>query len=183
MQRRPGLMRRTKILKPCKGETVSTTTAFHRGKAMSQSLVRNLVHHVYSTKHRNLWIPPNVQQRLWAYQAGIFDQWESPAIVIGGVDDHVHAMFSLPKNYALKKIVEEVKKGSAKWMKLKGTGSESFSWQSGYAAFSVSPSKLEDVRHYIENQAEHHRRISFQDELRELFRRHGVEFDERFVWD
>jgi REP element-mobilizing transposase RayT len=150
---------------------------------MSQSLVRNLVHLVFSTKHRKLWIPTSVQPRLWAYQTGIFQQWESPAIVIGGVDDHVHALFTLSKNYALKKIVEEVKKGSSKWMKVEGTGQADFQWQAGYAAFSVSPSKLADVQQYIENQAAHHRRISFQDELRELFRRHGVKFDENYVWD
>ena len=151
---------------------------------MSQSLVKNLVHLVYSTKHRKLWIPKQVGERLWAYQAGIFQQWESPALIIGGVEDHVHALFSLSKNYALKKIVEEVKKGSSKWMKTSaGTGNEEFTWQAGYAGFSVSQSKIPEVLKYIENQAEHHRRISYQDELRGLFRRHEVEFDERYVWD
>ena len=79
---------------------------------MSQSLVKNLIHLVYSTKHRTPWIPEDVRERLWAYQAGIFKDWESPALIIGGVEDHVHALFSLSKNYPLKKIVEEVKKGS-----------------------------------------------------------------------
>ena len=76
---------------------------------MSQSLVKNLVHLVYSTKHRKLWIPENVRDQLFAYQAGIFKQWESPALMIGGVEDHVHALFSLSKNFALKQVVEEVK--------------------------------------------------------------------------
>ena len=76
---------------------------------MSQSLVKNLIHLVYSTKHRKAWIPEDVRERLWAYQAGIFKDWESPALIIGGVEDHVHALFSLSKNYPLKKIVEEVK--------------------------------------------------------------------------
>ena len=151
---------------------------------MSQSLVKNLIHLVYSTKHRQAWIPEDVRERLWAYQAGIFQQWESPALIIGGVEDHVHALFSLSKNYPLKKIVEEVKKGSSKWMKTNdGTGNEEFTWQAGYAGFSVSQSKVPEVMKYIENQAEHHRRMSFQDELRALFRRHGIEFDERYVWD
>lgn len=150
---------------------------------MSQSLVKNLVHLVYSTKHRNLWIPPDVQKRLYAYQAGIFLEWDSPALIIGGVEDHVHALFSLSKNHALKKIVEEVKKGSSKWMKTEGTLNEEFYWQNGYGAFSVSQSNVEQVRQYIENQAEHHRRITFQEELRSLFRKHEIEFDERYVWD
>jgi len=151
---------------------------------MSQSLVKNLVHLVYSTKHRKAWIPDDVRERLWAYQAGIFRDWESPALIIGGVEDHVHALFSLSKNFALKKVVEEVKKGSSKWMKsLEATGNAEFTWQAGYAGFSVSQSKVSEVTKYIENQVEHHRSMSFQDELRGLFRRHEVEFDERYLWD
>ncbi len=151
---------------------------------MSQSLVKNLIHLVYSTKHRKPWISEDVREHLWAYQMGIFKQWESPALLIGGVEDHVHALFSLSKNHALKKIVEEVKKGSSKWMKTEeGTHNQRFSWQAGYAGFSVSPSIVPEVIKYIENQADHHRRMTFQDELRVLFKRHGIEFDERYVWD
>lgn len=78
---------------------------------MSQSLVKNLVHLVYSTKHRDPMIPKEHRNALFAYQAGIFKQWESPALVIGGVEDHIHTLFGLSKNHPLKKIVEEVKKG------------------------------------------------------------------------
>ena len=102
---------------------------------MSQSLVKNLLHLVYSTKHRQVWIPEAVRDRLYAYQAGIFKQCESPALVIGGVEDHAHALFSLSKNYALMKIVEEVKKGGSKWMKVEGSLNKDFHWQNGYAAF------------------------------------------------
>jgi putative transposase len=150
---------------------------------MSQSLVKNLVHLVYSTKHRQPWIPNGVAGNLYAYQAGIFREWNSPALVIGGVEDHVHALISLSKNHALKKIVEEVKKGSSKWMKSEGSQKHEFYWQSGYAAFSVSQSNAEKVRLYIENQEEHHHKMTFQDELRALFKRHGIEYDERYVWD
>ena len=150
---------------------------------MSQSLVKNLIHLVYGTKSRERWIPDDVGDDLYAYQAGIYKQWESPALIIGGIDDHVHSLFSLSKNHALIKIVEEVKKGSSKWMKTDGPRNPDFHWQNGYAAFSVSQSQVEKVKQYIANQKEHHRRVSFQDELRELFRRHGVEWDERYVWD
>ncbi|MFV1966603.1 MAG: IS200/IS605 family transposase [Pirellulaceae bacterium] len=150
---------------------------------MSQSLVKNLIHLVYSTKNRKPWIPPDVRADLWAYQAGIFKQWDSSALAIGGVEDHIHALFSLSKNHALKKIVEEVKKGSSKWMKVDGSKNKGFYWQAGYAAFSVSQSNLDEVRNYIERQEEHHRKMTFQDELRELFKRHGIEYDERYVWD
>ena len=150
---------------------------------MSQSLAKNLLHLVFSTKHRSLWIPPTVRERLYAYQAGIFKEWDSPALAIGGVDDHVHALFVLSKNHPLKKIVEEVKKGSSKWMKREGTGNADFYWQNGYAAFSVSQSNALAVKRYIENQEEHHRKMTFQDELRILLKRHRVEFDEQYVWD
>jgi REP element-mobilizing transposase RayT len=150
---------------------------------MSQSLVKNLIHLVYSTKNRTPWIPEEAREKLDAYQAGIFRQWDSPAIIIGGVEDHVHALFLLSKNHALRKIVEEVKKGSSKWMKREGTKNRDFHWQNGYAAFSVSPSNEGDVKRYIENQEQHHRTMTFQDELRALFERHGVEYDERYVWD
>ncbi len=150
---------------------------------MSQSLVKNLIHLVYSTKNRQPWISKAHRDALFAYQAGIFKAWESPALVIGGAADHVHALFALSKNHALKTIVEEVKKGSSKWMKTDGPGNADFFWQAGYGAFSVSQSNVDRVRRYIENQEEHHRTMTFQDELRALFRRHGIEFDERYVWD
>ncbi len=150
---------------------------------MSQSLVKNLVHLIYSTKHRQPWILDETRNGLYAYQAGIFKRWENPALAIGGAEDHVHALFSLSKNHALMKIVEEVKKGSSKWMKTDGPRNTDFHWQNGYAAFSVSRSNAVEVQRYIENQEEHHRRMTFQDELRALFGRHGIEFDERYVWD
>ena len=150
---------------------------------MSQSLVKNLIHLVYSTKLRTPWISADAQEHLNAYQAGIFNEWESPALVIGGTEDHVHALFSLSKNHALKTIVEEIKKSSSKWMKTEGLGPADFHWQKGYAAFSVSLSNADDVRRYIENQKDHHCRMTFQDELRTLFKRHGIAFDERYIWE
>lgn len=112
---------------------------------MSQSLVKNLIHLVYSTKNREPWIIKEHREELYKYQAGIFKAWDSPALIIGGIDDHVHALFSLSKNFALKKIVEEVKKGSSKWMKNNGPHNTRFHWQAGYAAFSVSQSAVEQV--------------------------------------
>ncbi|MFO0964025.1 MAG: transposase [Gemmataceae bacterium] len=150
---------------------------------MSQSLAKNLIHLVYSTKNREPWLPKEHRDALFAYQAGIFKKWESPALLIGGVEDHVHALFGLSKNHALKKVVEEVKKGSSKWMKFNGPKQSSFHWQAGYGAFSVSQSNVATVLRYIENQEKHHKRMTFQDELRELLRRHGMEFDERYLWD
>ncbi len=149
---------------------------------MAQSLAKNTIHLVFSTKNRRPWLHEPIRRRLFAYLAGIFNQWESPAIVIDGYDDHVHALFTLSKNHALAKVVEEVKKGSSKWLKTIETALSDFSWQNGYGAFSVSESNIADVRTYIENQAEHHRRMSFQDEMRALLTRHGFVVDERHLW-
>ena len=149
---------------------------------MSQSLAKNLLHLVYATKNRNPWISADVRVRLYAYQDGIFKEWESPAIIIGGVEDHVHALFALSKNHPLAKIVEVVKKGSSKWMK-RDTGNADFYWQNGYAAFSVSQSNVEAVRDYIRRQPERHAKQSFQNELRQWLRMYEIEWDERYVWD
>src|SRR5262249_40241585 len=99
---------------------------------------------------------------LFGYQAGILHNWDSPALMIGGVADHVHSLFLLSKNHALIKIVEEVKKGSSKWLKMQGPEFQDFHWQNGYGAFSVSPSNAEAVKSYIQNQEEHHRKMTFR---------------------
>lgn len=150
---------------------------------MSQSLAKNLIHLIYSTKHRWAGLDQGIQPELWAYKAGILKQWDSPALAIGGVEDHMHILFSLSRNHALKRIVEEVKKGSSKWLKTQGNQFCDFRWQAGYGAFSVSHSNVNQVRHYIETQAEHHRRMTFQEEFRAFLKRHQIEYQERYVWD
>jgi len=89
----------------------------------------------------------------------------------------------LSKNHALAKVVEEIKKGTSKWIKTKSPGLRQFYWQNGYGAFSVSPSKVEEVRQYIAGQDEHHRWITFQEEFRAFLERHGIEYEQRYVWD
>ena len=95
----------------------------------------------------------------------------------------MHALFMLSKNHALTKVVEEVKKGSSKWLKTRGAALRDFQWQNGYGAFSVSQSNVKRVRRYIETQGEHHRTMSFQQEFRALLDRAGIEYDDRYVWD
>ena len=150
---------------------------------MPQSLSMNLVHLIYSTKNRAACLTPAIRPKLFSYQSGILKEHSSPAMVIGGASDHVHALFVLSKNDALCKVVEQVKKGSSKWMKQQGEAFARFSWQNGYGAFSVSESQVEHVRRYIEQQEEHHRTLTFQDEFRMFSSRHHLEFDERYVWD
>jgi REP element-mobilizing transposase RayT len=149
---------------------------------VAQSLARNIIHLVFSTKHREPTLTTELRPRLHAYMSGILTNWDSPAITIGSVTDHAHLLFVLSKNHALCKVVEEVKKGSSKWVKDNG-GPDHFHWQNGYGAFSVSPSNLEQVAAYVDHQEEHHRKTTFQDEFRGILKRHGIDFDERYVWD
>ncbi len=150
---------------------------------MSQSLAANWIHLIYSTKNREPFLRDEIREKLWAYKAGVLKKLESPARIINGTADHAHLLFRLSKNYTLAKVVEEVKKGSSKWIKTCGPAYRGFHWQSGYAAFSVSKSNLNPVAKYIAEQEEHHRGRVFQDEYRAFLKRHGVEFDERYLWD
>jgi REP element-mobilizing transposase RayT len=148
-----------------------------------QSLAKNLIHLVYSTKNREHMLTDAVREELHRYSAGILKEWESPAILINSVEDHIHILYSQSKNHSLAKIVEEVKKGSSRWIKTKGNSFAGFYWQNGYGAFSVSQSNAAQVTEYIRTQREHHQNKSFQDEFREFLRRHEIPFDERYVWD
>src|SRR6266446_6959017 len=150
---------------------------------MSQSLAKILVHLIYSTKNREPLLKNNFRDELHRYTAGILKEWDSPAILINSVEDHIHLLFLLSKNHAVSKIVEEAKKGSSKWPKTKAATLANFHWQNGYGVFSVSQSGVEEVRKYIANQAEHHRKKTFQDEFREFLKRYEVAYDERYVWD
>ncbi|MBY0513896.1 MAG: transposase [Gemmataceae bacterium] len=148
---------------------------------MSQSLARNVIHLVFSTKNREPLIAPAVREGLFAYLAGTLNALDCPAITVGGVADHVHLLFALAKTLPLCKAVEEVKKGSSKWGKEHVAAG--FYWQTGYGAFSVSRSNEPVVAAYVADQERHHARRTFQDEFREFLRRHGIEWDERYVWD
>lgn len=150
---------------------------------MPQSLGRVFVHTIFSTKHRLPRIDYAVEAALWAYMAGICKALGCPPVRIGGHLDHVHVLCGLSRSVAIKKLLEEVKKESSKWMKTKGAAYEEFYWQDGYAIFSVAPEEVDSVAAYIAGQREHHQRQSYMDECRELFARFGVEYDERYVWD
>ncbi len=108
---------------------------------------------------------------------------ESPAVIIGGVEDHVHMLCHLSKNITIADFVRELKRDSSKWVKTESPELADFHWQAGYGAFSISPSHVEALKQYIANQEEHHRRETFQDEFRRLCRKYGVPIDERYVWD
>ena len=151
---------------------------------MPQSLANILVHIIYSTKNRvPLLKDEKIRNELYAYKATLLtNNVDSPAIKIGGMSDHVHILCALSRKFAIMNVVNELKSESTKWIKRK-TGLNDFSWQIGYGAFSVSASNRDQVKHYIENQHSHHRQMSFKEEFRVLCEKHGVELDERYVWD
>lgn len=150
---------------------------------MGQSLVKNYVHIVFSTKHRVPFIQEPVQPELYSYLGGICKRLECHPIKIGGHTDHIHILCMLSKKIALMKLLEEVKSHSSKWMKTIGEKLKEFYWQDGYGAFSVNPTEVDVVKRYIENQKEHHKKITFQDEYRAFLKKYNVEYDERYVWD
>jgi REP element-mobilizing transposase RayT len=151
---------------------------------MPQSLAKVVVHLVYSTKHRTPWLAdPALRAELYAYMATILKNIDSPAILVGGVADHVHVLSLLSRKFAIKDVVEEAKTETSKWLKKRAQNLAEFHWQSGYGIFSVSESNVEQVKHYIAHQEQHHQRMSFQEEFRKLCERHGVAIDERYVWD
>ena len=150
---------------------------------MGQSLVKNYQHIVFSTKHRQSLIFPAIEPELHSYLGGILNNLECNPIKIGGYTDHIHVLCLLSKKIALMKLLEEMKSHSSKWIKTKDERLKNFYWQDGYGAFSVNPSEVDVVIAYIENQHEHHKNKTFQDEYRAFLKKYKVDYDERYVWD
>ena len=150
---------------------------------MSQSLSRVLLHIIFSTKNRFAFlIDIEVQKRMHAYLARVFNEHDSPAIEVGGTEDHVHILCLLSRNYAISEIIRKAKANSSSWAKTLGGRCVKFVWQSGYGVFSIHPSQIEPTRRYIHGQAEHHRRKSIQEEYLESLREYQIPYDERYLW-
>ncbi len=150
---------------------------------MGQSLVKNYLHIVFSTKCRQNLIHPPVEAELHQYLGGTCKKLECPPLIVGGYTDHIHILCMLSKKIALMKLIEEVKSSSSKWIKTKAPEYANFYWQDGYGAFSVNHTGVDRVIRYIKNQKEHHRRKTFQDEYRKILKEYNIEYDERYVWD
>lgn len=151
---------------------------------MPQSLANVLVHLVFSTQNREpLLVEAGRMQALHAYLGGISAKLECPTLVVGGMPDHVHILARLGRNLSLADWVKELKRASTLWIRDQWPDLGSFHWQAGYGAFSVSQSNTDAVVAYIRNQEAHHRQTTFQEEYRALLKKHGVAWDERFVWD
>jgi len=149
---------------------------------VAQSLNRVFVHITFSTKNRLPFIDESIKGELWAYIGGVCNALECKSIRIGGFNDHIHVCCLLSKKMTQIKLLEEIKKESSKWIKTKGERYQQFYWQDGYGIFSVNPSEIQVVVDYINDQAEHHKKRTFQEEFLAFLNKYGVEYDERYLW-
>ena len=150
---------------------------------MAHTYTRLLTHIIFSTKDRQPWLTEHVRPRLFPYMGGIVRELHGSAIIINGPTDHVHMLCALPATAALADVMRVVKANSSKWMHETFPSRASFAWQTGYGGFSVSESNAPQVEEYIANQEEHHRRVTFQEEFMVFLKRHGIEYDQRYVWE
>ena len=150
---------------------------------MPQSLARLYIHLVFSTKYRQPFLTDAIRDCLHTYMATVMDQSGCQTLLINSIEDHIHILFELSRTLAVSQVVEKVKTASSRWIKTQGEEWSGFAWQVGYGAFTVSASNVQAVRHYVENQREHHRLQSFQNEYRAFLDKHGLAYNERYIWD
>ncbi len=149
---------------------------------MSQSLSKLYVHLIFHTKNSQDVLRKEDRNALFAYIGAIIKDNESMPILINGVEDHIHILCVMSKNISLAKLTEEIKRHSSRWIKTLHPDYSQFSWQGGYAGFSVSQSLHEKTKNYIHNQEEHHKKMTFKEELILFLKEYAVEYDERYLW-
>lgn len=147
------------------------------------SYVCSFTHCVFSTKDRRPFITQQLRARLWPYLGGIARENGITALSIGGVEDHVHMLLSLPATMPIAKAMQLIKGGSSKWVHDTFPDQRLFAWQTKYGAFSVSVSQVDKIVAYIGNQEAHHHKMTFQDEFITLLKKHRIDYDERYLWE
>ena len=150
---------------------------------MAHTYASLLFHCVFSTKGRRALLPAQVRGRLSPYMGGIAREHNMKALTVGGTDNHAHMLVSLPATMDVAKALQLIKGGSSKWVSDVFATHRDFQWQQGYGAFSIGVSQVDDTIAYIARQEEHHHRKTFEEEYIEFLQRHGIEYDERYVWD
>ncbi len=148
---------------------------------MSSTHLSLFYHIVFSTKNRQPFIKESWQPRLHSYIGGIIRDLGGIALIVGGMQDHVHIEARLKSTHCLARFVQDVKTHSSLWVHSE-IGSRAFSWQDGYGAFTIGRSETDVLKQYIAGQKEHHRKKSFQEEYLELLRESGIDFDGRYLW-
>ena len=147
-------------------------------KNTMHSFVNCLMHCVWATKDRRRLIKPDLQSRLWPYLGGIARENKTRALVVGGVEDHVHVLLSIPSTLSIAKSIQLLKGNSSEWIHDTFKEHWGFEWQEGYGAFSIGISGVEDTTKYIQKQAEHHRKMTFKEEVETFLKKHGMEYVE-----
>jgi REP element-mobilizing transposase RayT len=150
---------------------------------MAHTFTNLLTHIIFSTKERVPCISADLKPKLHAYMGGIVRELKGKAYSIDGTNDHVHLLVSLPPSISLSDAMRIIKTNSSGWVHNLDARHRTFAWQIGYGAFSVSKSNVAAVVRYIQNQEEHHRKISFKEEFVEFLEKHGIEYDERYIWE
>jgi REP element-mobilizing transposase RayT len=148
---------------------------------MSHTYCCSLFHCAFSTKERRKMIAPQIQPRLWAYIGGTAREHEMKALGVGGMEDHVHLLLSLPSSVPIASAMREIKSASSRWLH-ETCAIETFEWQEGYGAFSIGWAQMHDTLAYIARQEEHHRKRDFQAEFVAFLVKHHIEYDPRYVW-
>ncbi len=147
---------------------------------MAHTFTKHHFHIVFSTKGRQKLIAKELRPQLWSYMIGICRNVNIVGLAIGGIEDHVHSLVELPPNMTVPKAVNLLKSNSSRWMRRQGIN---FAWQEGYSSFAVSASNIPAVKRYVLNQEVQHRKMTFEDELLILLRKHGIAFDPKNVFD
>jgi REP element-mobilizing transposase RayT len=150
---------------------------------MPHTYTNLLDHMIFSTKDRAPSLDAELKSRLFPYMGGIMRNLNGVALSINGPADHVHILGSLPPTAAPSDFIGTLKANSSGWVHKTFPGRQDFKWQVGYAAFSVSCSVKQTVLDYIAKQEEHHRKVSFKEELIAFLKKHGIDYDERYVFD
>lgn len=150
---------------------------------MSHSFISNLMHCVFSTKERRPFITPEIQTRLFQYIGGIARENKMKLLAAGGVDDHVHLLVSFSSTISVAKGMQLIKGSSSKWIHEEFPKHSAFAWQEGYGAFSIGVSDVQRTIEYINHQPEHHGKMDFKTEFLAFLKKHGIEYDERYIFD
>lgn len=150
---------------------------------MAHTFTNLLTHIIFSTKDRRPFVDANLKSRLYPYLGGIIRELGGKALKVNGPADHVHILASLPAKFAPAEIIGKAKSNSTGWVHKNFPDHRDFGWQTGYAAFSVSHSQIQTVEDYIAGQEEHHRKVSFKEELLTFLKKHEIEFDEKYIWE
>ena len=150
---------------------------------MPHSYTSLFTHVIFSTRDRRPDLDVDVRPRVFAYMGGIIRELGGTALAINGPADHVHLLLALPATVALADAMRVVKTNSSRWVHEQWPQRRAFAWQTGYGAFSVSRSNVDEVERYIAGQEEHHRHVTFQEEFLAFLQRHGVAYDPRYVWE